>query len=68
MYLLLLIKAIYCHLLDDVSMVNSKPTIDHINILIKAQSINIVAVSDRVTVKDMLAYKILILYLHTLPS
>ena len=49
MYLLLLKKAIYCHLLASVSMVNSKPTIDNINILIKAQSINIVTVSDNET-------------------
>ena len=49
MYLLLLKNSIYCYLLDGVSMVNLKPTIDHINILIKAQSINIIAVSDNET-------------------
>ena len=36
-------------MLDGISMVNLKPTIDYNNILIKAQFINIVAVSDNGT-------------------
>ena len=51
-------------------MVNSKPTINYNNILIKALFINIVAVSDSETHSERLAYiKILkgtILYLHSL--
>ena len=37
------------HLLDGISMVNSKPAIDHINILIKGQSISIALMSDNET-------------------
>ena len=51
-------------------MVNSKPTIDYNNILIKAPFINIVVVSDSETHSEILAYikdsEGTILYLHSL--
>ena len=58
MYLLFVWKKlsiITCRLLESVSMVNSKPTIDYNNILIKALFINIIAVSDSETHSERLA-------------
>ena len=73
MYLLFARKKVSigtCHLLDCISMASLKPTIDYNNILIKAQFINIVAVSDNGTHSERLAcLKILkgtIQYLHSL--
>ena len=59
MYLLFVRKKLSIltwYLLEGVSIVNLKPTIDYNNILIKALFINIVAVSDSETHNERLAY------------
>ena len=67
------LSIVTCHLLESVSMLNSKPTIDYNNILIKAPFINIVAVSDCEThserlayIKDSERYVLYIFYWHSL--
>ena len=60
-------------MLDGLSMVNLKPTIDYNNILIKVQFINIVAVSGNGTHLEthserLTCIKGTILYLHSLPK